>query len=40
MSIYLDKILKKVSYKIHTLSIVRRYISQKTSYIGYLEIYK
>ena len=35
MSTYLDKIIKKVSYKIHTLSIVRRYISQKTSSLVY-----
>ena len=31
MSTYIDKIIKKVSYKIHTLSIIRRCISEKTS---------
>ena len=35
MSAYVDKIIKKVSYKIHTLNIMLRYMTQKTSLLIY-----
>ena len=35
MTTYVDKIIKKVSYKVHTLSIIRRYISERTSSLVY-----
>ena len=31
MSTHVDKVIKKVSYKIHTLNIMRRYITEKTA---------
>ena len=35
MSTYVNKIIKKVSYKLHTLSIIRSYLSEKTASFVY-----
>ena len=35
MSTYVNEIIKKVSYKLHTLSIIRRYLSEKTASLVY-----
>ena len=35
MSTHVDKVIKKVSYKIHTLNIMRRYITEKTASLIY-----
>ena len=35
MSSYLDKIIKKISYKLRTLNIMRRFITEKTALLTY-----
>ena len=35
MSAYIDKIIKKISYKLYTMNIMRRYISEKTALLIY-----
>ena len=35
MSTHVDKVIKKVSYKIHTLNIMRRYVTEKTASLVY-----
>ena len=35
MTSHIDKNIKKVSYKIHTLNIIRRYISERTASLVY-----
>ena len=35
MSTYVDNMIKKVSYKIHTLNVIRRYITDSTSSLIY-----
>ena len=35
MSTYVNKIIKKVSHKLYTLSIIRRYLSEKTASLVY-----
>ena len=35
MSVYIDKIIKKISYKLYTMKIMRRYISETTALLIY-----
>ena len=35
MSAYMDKIIKKISFKLYTMSIMRRYISERTALLVY-----